>query len=294
MKFTLSLFLLSSLLISCGNGVDPVRSQSVSSYENLGAASGNFRLIATDAPFSYENISSAKIIINQIDAKSSGDRVTSALSVPKTIDLIQLKNGLVSVVVDLNLPAGEYKELNLIIESGSVDLKTGEHFNLKIPSGASSGLKLVFNPSLNITTSASEDILLDIDLSRSFVPQGDSKDASTIKGFHFKPTLRMANLTSAGTVSGKVLSDNTTASASDDFKLAGAVVNISQADVIVSTAVTDDLGNFKIIGLPQGSYSMTIESVGYNTSSPVNVSISAGNVSTVAETLLAKQPVVAE
>lgn len=293
MKFTLFLALFSSLLISCGKDVDPSKSQSVSSLENLGKASGNFRLIATDAPFSYDGIASAKVIIKQIDAKSSGDRVSSVLATPKTIDLVQLKNGLVSVVIDLNLPAGEYKELNLIIESGSVDLKTGEHFNLKIPSGASSGLKLAFNPALNITTGASEDILLDIDLARSFVPQGDSKDASTITGFHFKPTLRMANLTTAGTVSGKVISDNGTTSTADDIKLAGAVVKVSQGETVISTAVTDALGNFKIIGLPEGSYSMAIESVGYNTSSSVNFSITAGNVTTAGETLLVKQPVVA-
>lgn len=176
MKFTLFLALFSSLLISCGKDVDPSRTQSISSLENLGPASGNFRLIATDAPFSYDGISSAKVIINQVDAKSSTDKISSVLATPMTLDLVNLKNGLVSVMVDLNLPAGEYKELNLIIESGSVDLKTGEHFNLKIPSGASSGLKLAFNPSLVITTGVSkDDILLDIDLSRSFVPQGAEK-----------------------------------------------------------------------------------------------------------------------
>ncbi|MFL5784858.1 MAG: DUF4382 domain-containing protein [Bacteriovoracaceae bacterium] len=275
-------------VISCGNNVNP--SHSPTAYDKLGAAQGNLRLIVTDAPFSYAKVASAKVVINNVEVKSTADVPSSLLGQPVSVDLVKLQNGLVSVVVDLNLPAGQYKELNLISDSGSIDLVSGAHYNLKIPSGTSSGLKVKIDPPITITTQASTDILLDIDLSRSFVPQGDSKDESTITGFTFKPVARAANMTTAGTLAGKVSSDNGTADTSDDMKLAGAVISVSQSGMVFSTAVADENGNYKLIGLPAGTYSLVISSEGYTSSTAVDVSITAGNVTTADDVLLAKMP----
>lgn len=277
-------------LFSCGKEVSPSKSRTVTSLENLGAAEGNFRLIATDAPFTYDNVSSAKVIVNRAEAISSTDKIESLLGQPIALDLVALKNGLVTVVVDLDLPPGDYKEIRLVIDSGSIDLKSGQHYNLKIPSGTSSGLKIKLDPAIKITTQASSDILLDFDLARSYVPQGDAKDESTITGFHFKPVLRASNLTTAGTLTGKISSDQGTPDSSDDVALAGAVVSVSQDNAVVSSAVTDASGNYKIIGLPQGTYSVEVSSVGYTNSLPDEVSIVAGNVTTNEEILLAKTP----
>ncbi len=280
------------ILASCGKDVTPPPSSSgISSLESLRPASGNFRLIATDAPFSYLKVSSAKVTVNRIEVKSSSDVSISLVGQPLVLDLVKLTNGLVTPIIDLNLPPGEYKELNLIIETGSIDLVSGAHYNLKIPSGESSGLKIKIDPPVTITTQASTDIILDFDLSKSFNPQGDSKDESTINGFHFKPTLRAANRTTAGSVSGKVMTDMGTASSADDVALGGAVVTVKQNGIDVSTGISDAQGAFKIIALPAGAYTLEISSAGYTTSSPINVSIVAGNLAAAGETLLVLEPV---
>ncbi len=274
-------------LASCGKDVTPPPSSSgITSLEGLRSASGNFRLIATDAPFSYMKVSSAKITVNRIEVKSSTDVSTSLVGQPLVLDLVKLTNGLVTPIIDLNLPPGQYKELNLIIETGSIDLVSGAHYNLKIPSGTSSGLKIKIDPPVNITTQASTDIILDFDLAKSFVPQGDSKDESTITGFHFKPTLRAANRTTAGSVSGKVSTDMGTASSADDIALGGAVITVKQNGMEVAAGISDTQGAYKIIALPEGAYTLEISSAGYTTSSPVNVSIVAGNLAAAGETLL--------
>jgi hypothetical protein len=248
-------------------------------------------LIATDAPFSFDNVSSAKLIIDKIEAKSANSVVTSILKAPVGLDVVTLKNGLVAAMVDINLPPGEYDELRLYISSATVDLKEGNHFNLTVPSGASSGLKVFISPAVKITTQASTDILLDFDLARSFVPQGNTKSSNGITCFNFKPVLRAANMTTAGTISGKVMSDNGTPSATDDVNLAGAVAKVSQNSEVVATAVTDTMGNFKMIGLPAGSYSLEVSSEGFNDSSSNNVSVTAGNISNSGTTLLNLKPV---
>lgn len=281
------LFIGLSLLVACGKDVTPPPSSSgITSLDGLRAASGNFRLIATDAPFSYLKVASAKVTVNRIEVKSSSDISTSLVGQPLVLDLVKLTNGLVTPIIDLNLPPGQYKELNLIIETGSIDLVSGAHYNLKIPSGTSSGLKIKIDPPVNITTQASTDIILDFDLAKSFVPQGDAKDESTINGFHFKPTLRAANRTTAGSVSGKVLTDMGTASSSDDVALGGAVITIKQNGVEFAAGISDAQGAYKIIALPEGSYTVEVSSAGYTTSTPVNVSIVAGNLSGAGETLL--------
>lgn len=278
-------------ITGCGKQVKPSGSLTATSYENLGPASGNFRLIATDAPFSFDNVSSAKLTIDKIEAKSADSVVTSILKSPVVLDVVILKNGLVSSIVDLNLPPGDYSELRLFISSATVDLKEGNHYNLTVPSGASSGLKVFIAPAVKITTQASTDILLDFDLSRSFVPQGNLKSSNGITGFNFKPVIRAANMTTAGTITGQVMSDMGTPSASDDINLAGAVAKVSQNSEVVASAVADASGNFKMIGLPAGAYSLEIESEGFVTSSAVNVTVTAGNVSNAGSTLLALKPV---
>lgn len=293
MKETISSLVVLSLLsvaVSCGKDVVPFKSRTVTSLDKLGSANGNFRIVVTDAPFTYAKVSSAKIIVKQIEVKSTTDTSTTLLGKPIELDLVALKNGLVTAVVDLNLPPGQYKELMVISESGSIDLTSGNHYNLKIPSGDTSGIKVKIDPPINITTQASSDIILDFDLARSFVPQGDSKNEESITGFHFKPVVRGANRTTAGTVTGAVSSDNGTPATADDVKLEGAVVSVMKNNTVISSAVTGADGKFKIIGLPQDSYSMEISSEGFTKSSSVNFSITAGNVTTVDETLLAKLP----
>lgn len=286
---TLLLGVAVSLLGSCGKDVTPPPEKSgITTLENLGPANGNFRVIATDAPFSFGQVTSAKVNINRIEVKSISDVSTSLIGQPLVLDLVNLTNGLVTPVVDLNLPPGEYKELNLIIETGSIDLASGEHYNLKIPSGSTSGLKVFISPPIKITTSLSTDLLIDFDMARSFVPQGNTK-ANQITGFHFKPVLRAANLTTAGTLSGKVMSDNGTVSTADDVGLSGAVVKVFQNGSEYSTAVADANGNYKIIGLPEGAYSFEVSSEGYQPSSASNFSITAGNVTSAEEVLLSKR-----
>lgn len=274
---------LALLLSACGKDVPPSTVGQIVSIENLGSAQGNFRLIATDAPFQYADVTSAKVTVDKIEAEDVNEVRKVVKDTPMTIDLVQLRNGLVTAMVDLNLSPGQYKKIILTVSNGSIGLKDGSNTNLKNPS---SEIKVSIKPEITVSSSMSTDVILDFDLSKSFVLRGN--DLSD--GFNFKPVLRAANLTTAGTVSGKVLSDKETADLGDDVALEGAIVTISQDGSSVSTALTGADGKFKVVGLPAGEYSFVVSHPLHSSSQSSSFSIAAGNVTSAGDTLLVKTP----
>lgn len=229
---------------------------------------GVLRVMATDAPFNFDLIQSAEITVGEVLArKQSGTKITLSEK-EMTLDLLKLRNGLVETLADVEIPAGSYDEILLIIRSASVDMKDGRHFDLSVPSGAQSGLKIFVSPDIVVASGVSTDVLLDFDLSQSFVPQGSNDN---ITGFNFKPVIRAANLTIAGSISGEV------SSIINDEHLSGAVVTVMKGTEIVATAVTDENGYFKVIGLPEGTYDVTGEKTGFNQMKIDSMAVTAGN-----------------
>lgn len=229
---------------------------------------GVLRVMATDAPFNFDLIQSAEITVGEVLARKQSGTKISLSDKEMTLDLLKLRNGLVETLADVEIPAGSYDEILLIIRSASVDMKDGRHFDLTVPSGAQSGLKIFVNPDIVIASGISTDVLLDFDLSQSFVPQGT---ADHITGFNFKPVIRAANLTTAGSISGDV------ASIVNDENLSGAVVTVMKGTEVIATAVTDDNGYFKVIGLPEGTYDVTAEKTGFNQMKIDSMNVTGGN-----------------
>lgn len=289
-KISLLLLLTSAFLNSCGKELKDLRNTSdtstLSATNVLDPAKGNLRLVATDAPFTYDSVTSAKITISRIDIKNASSGFITVMSQPATIDLVNLKNGMLSILSDMTIAPGQYSEIRLILSAASVDLKNGSHFNLTIPSGAQSGLKIFLSPALTVNSQISKDVLLDFDLSRSFIALGNTQNVNQIMGFNFSPVIRASNLSTAGTIAGKVSNDSGTGDISDDLPLAGAVVILSQNGNAVSTAVTEASGNYKFIGIPAGTYSLSINADGFTPKDPLTVSVTAGNITVVEEAVL--------
>lgn len=258
-----------------------------SASKKAGAASGNLRILATDDPFPYDSVSSAMVTISKIEMRqASGGGYIAISDTSTTLDLVQLRNGITSTLADLNVPAGKYDQVRLFISAAAVDLKDGRHMNLMVPSGAQTGLKVFVSPGIDVQTQVSTDLLLDFDISRSFIALGNAASPAGITGFNFIPVVRASNLTNAGTLAGQVMSDNASATnVNDDFALDGALVSVSQNGTVFSTAVTDADGHYKIIGLPGGSYDLEISATGYTEKNTAGIVIVAGNVLTEDATL---------
>ena len=119
-------------------------------------------------------------------------------------------------------------------------------------------------------------VLLDFDVSRSFIAQGNIGKGE-ITGFLFKPVIRAANVALSGKLSGIVEKedDNDTR---DFIKNAHIyVISPDNPEEIIATGKTDENGFYKIIGIPAGMYNITCEKGDYNIESePVSVEILAG------------------
>jgi len=86
----------------------------------------------------------------------------------KWFNLLELQNGATDLLVDAEIPSGMYNQMRVYVTEGKVILKdeAGE-FNLKVPSGAQSGIKLNFDFEIG---GEDTELLLDFDLSRAFKP----------------------------------------------------------------------------------------------------------------------------
>ena len=122
------------------------------------------------------------------------------------------------------------------------------------------------NPYLEVADGLTAELLLDLDLSRSFILRGNMRNNN---GFIFKPVIRAANMTSAGRIQG-VVTDTLDAAIRD------AMVWLEQ-DTVVATAFADTLGYYAIIGVPAGTYSVTAAKEGYDTLSYQGIIIRPGN-----------------
>jgi len=256
---------------------------------NKESDTGRLTVQLTDAPFPYDLISEANITIFKIEARlqegsmeeedpeeQEGQNSFIVLSEEeRDVNLIELVNGLTETIVDIDVPVGSYDLIRIYIKGVNVVLTDGTKFDLKVPSGEQTGIKVFIDPSILVSGEVSADLLLDFDVSRSFIPKGSSKDVSGIIGFNFKPVIKASNLTTAGTLSGLV----STIEDEESIGLEGATVTVFETGTLnpIMTAPTDDNGNYTIMGLIAGSYDVMVELEGYETQTAEEITIVAGN-----------------
>lgn len=236
---------------------------------------GRLVVTVTDAPFPIDIIESAEVIINKVEIRKAGDGIDDGnpfmilSEEPDTFNLLELRNGVVAEFLDLEIPEGTYDLIRLYVDEASLKVKEGGDYNVKVPSGAQTGIKIFIKNGLTVSGGLTSELLLDFDLSRSFVLQGNPFTPAGIKGFIFKPVIRAVNNSTAGRIEG-VVSDTAT------VKLAGAAVWVKQ-DTIISTAFTDSLGRYAFIGVPAGTYSLHATKEKFDTVSFAEVKVFEGN-----------------
>jgi hypothetical protein len=197
---------------------------------------------------------------------------------PVSMNLLDLQNGVTEMLVDTAVPVGTIDQIRLIINSASVTLSDGRVFDLQIPSGSSSGLKVNVSPVIEVADQLTTELLLDFDVSQSFQPiPASATQASEINRFQFHPVLRVSNVAETGTVSGNVFSNrNTPGNVSDDTALVGAAVSSELASLVQGSTASGAQGFFSISGLSPGVHTLRVEAAGFH---PVEfeVTVVAGN-----------------
>ncbi len=238
-----------------------------------GDGNGRVVLKVTDAPFDISNIESALVTIVKVEIRKAGDGISDGnpfLTLSEdtvTVDLIDLRNGVTETLLDLEIPTGTYDLLRLYVDEAGLKLKDSEEIHrVKVPSGSQTGIKIFLHPGLEVSEGNLEEVLLDIDLSKSFILRGNPIHNN---GFIFKPVIRAANMAMAGSIRGLVTD-------TAGVKIGEATVWVEK-DTVLATAFTDTLGYYAILGVPSGTWSVAATKAGYDTVRYDGVSVIAGN-----------------
>lgn len=213
----------------------------------------------TDAPGDYEEVN---IDIQGVEVHSEQGNQTGgwkSLNVESGIyDLLELTNGLDTLIASAELPAGRISQIRLILGDNNSVTVDGQETSINSPSGQQSGLKL--NVQADLTEGITYKILLDFDAARSIVKSGD--------GYNLKPVIHALSEAASGAIKGIV----------DPISSSPAVFAIFEGDTVSST-YANETGEFLLRGVPEGSYTVSFSPQdGYEPLQKENVIVTIGNV----------------
>lgn len=255
---------------------------SCTNEENISIEEGKGRInvLLTDAPYPIELISNTYVTIDKVEIRKKTeagmeeekDSFIVLSEENMVIDLLELTNGITEEIAAAELEAGYYDMIRLHVVDATVVLNNGSEFDLKVPSGSSSGLKVKIQPEIHLEEGQTSDVLLDFDVSRSFVVKGP---LDNINGFNFKPVVRGVYMGAAGRIEGNVT--DTLAAPLEDAMIKAWMPGETEGDSIdYISSFTDELGDYKIIGLKEGTYTVVCEMEGYENDTLKDVIVTAG------------------
>jgi hypothetical protein len=237
-----------------------------------GDSTGRLIVTITDAPFPINMIEEATVTVTKLevrsDAESDEHPFTTIFEGSKEFNLLELRNGVMEELVDVEIPAGSYNLLRIYVEDAGIVVRDHGSYSVKVPSGSQTGIKLFIKPSLQVQGGLTSEVILDFNLDKSFVLKGNMDTPAGIKGFNFKPVIRAVNKTSAGTIAG-VIND------SDGNHLSGVSVSIMLDEL--HNSQTEEDGSYALSGIPAGIYSITAAKDGFTSVTIDELEVLAGN-----------------
>ena len=224
------------IMVSCNNS------------ENSGPATLSVKLV--DNPGDYENVFVEVVdVMVKYDNDSepdteedNDDNGWESLGIINSgiYDLLELTGGVSLDLVDNeDIQSGTIKQIRLVLGENNTIVLAGEEEArpLRTPSAQQTGLKVMVNQA--IESGFNYDFILDFDVDESIVMAGNSGN------INLKPVLRASLEVNSGILSGEILP-------------ADIMVEVSatNGDIIASTFT--NMGQFELLGLPAGIYSITI------------------------------------
>ena len=232
---------------------------------------GTLRVLLMDAPTPLQDVDSLMVVFDEVlvhrssGAEPSDDGWFVVLSdtLPveeRTFDLMQLVNGVFATLGDVELDAGRYTQIRIMLESARVVVDGVSH-EVTIPSGFQTGIKLVggFTIEPNVIT----EIAADFDVARSLheSPPGSGN-------YILRPTIRLVQTTLSGSISGSVL----------PVGIGAALFALEPAtgDTVATTLTDPATGAYVLPALLAGVYDVRAGAAGYQDSTKTGVTVTAG------------------
>jgi hypothetical protein len=175
-----------------------------------GGETGRLSLGVTDAP--VDEASSVVVQFSGVAFKRAGaapEVVQNLTPSPRQLDLLQYQGGRAALLLDgVTLPAGDYQWIRLIVDNepavrdSYIVLTGGEECELRVPSGAESGLKLMRG--FTLPADGSVALTVDFDLRKSIHAPPGQRSGDCAVGYLMRPTLRLVDDANVGAIAGRV------------------------------------------------------------------------------------------
>jgi hypothetical protein len=195
------------------------------------SGNGTMRMYLTDAPGDYQAV---YIDIQSVEVTGAGGPKIIPVKRPGVYDLLKFRDGLDTLLGDVELPAGTVSQIRLILGTENSVKIDGVVYPLSTPSAQQSGLKL--NVRADIVAGVTYSIWIDFDASRSIVNKGNGT-------YSLKPVIRTFTKALTGGIKGVVSPANSVTN----------ILAIQNTDTI-GGMVADSTGKFLIGGLNAGTY----------------------------------------
>ncbi len=199
----------------------------------------NLKIYMVDSPSSLDSVI---IFVKRVEVHKSGSDSTSGWyiinNIPRSFNLLELRNGASAVLGDSVLEPGKYTQIRLILDNGSYVVDNSMRHNLTIPSGFQTGIKL--NHEFTLEPNNLYELVLDFNVDKSIHITGNGK-------YMMNPVIRVMPMVISGSISGQVLPLD-----------AQANVFTTIGTDTVSTYPDAD-GFFKLMVLPQGIYKVEFQ-----------------------------------
>ncbi|MGY2130744.1 DUF4382 domain-containing protein [Hymenobacter sp. HD11105] len=202
----------------------------------------------TDAPGDFQKVT---LDVRQIEVhlkdEQSADGWELLPFTPQMLNILDYVNGRSALLVDTDFAPGDLKEIRLVLGPNStVTARDGVTYDLKTPSGQTSGVKLKLNKA-TLKERETFQLLLDFDVAKSIVQRGTWKAGNDPKErFLLKPVIRVIAQDIAGGLRGTV------APAAALPQILAIRASITPADTFSTSA--DAAGGYQLSGLPSGVY----------------------------------------
>ena len=165
----------------------------------------------------------------------------------QAINVLEYVNGRSALLVNTDFAAGDLKEIRLLLGPNSYVIgRDGQRYDLKTPSGQTSGVKLKLDKA-TLRARETYQLLLDFDVARSIVERGNWNPNNDKKErYLLKPVVRVVAQDIKGGLRGTV----TPAAALPQVLAIRSSITVP--DTFSTTA--DAAGGFQLSALPSGTY----------------------------------------
>ncbi len=232
---------------------------------------GTLQVNLVDAPAGIEAVEAFEVVFEEVLVhQASGAEIeeggwfsilpNTLPEADRTFDLLELVNGVFATLGEVELEAGTYTQIRIMLERATLTVD-GMEQDLFIPSGDQTGIKLT--GTINIDPNVITEITVDFDVAQSLheSPPGSGS-------YILRPTIRLVQTVLSGTISGTVTPTGI-----------GAVLfalDPANGDTVTTTLTNGDTGEYVIQALLAGTYDVRAEAEGYEESLQTGIEVTAG------------------